>query len=675
MTLITQRAGVRVSVFSRQFHIGSLFVAALVAPGLASAQSPSQQPQNTAANVDFVVTPSRTPTPISRAGSAVSVITADEIAKASPRDVGDLLRQVPGVSVTQTGGAGGTQTARIRGLDSRHTLVMVDGVRVNDASSPGGEFDFSNIVLADVERIEVLRGPQSALYGSDAIGGVINVITKKGRGAPKGSLTVEGGSYGTRSVRANVSGGTEKLSYSFGITGYETAGFSRFGYRIGRLTSRFPQPFEADGAERFGAAGRISYRINDAWEVEVGGGFNSNRAQFDSAFGNFPDSPSVSVARMINGYGKITGDTFGGMWRHSLSVFGTETQRESRGWNYFAGGPIIPTGGRSDFGFRSFREGAEYQSDLKLGSFGTFIAGAKIEREHFSANSQNIAPVPGFQIRTDKAQQTTRSIFALHQITLAERLHLSLGGRIDDVEDVDRFATWRGTVAYEVPGTETKLRASVGTGGKAPSLYQFYSQLYGTRTLESERSVGIDAGVDQTLLDGRVKLSGTVFFNRYRNFIDFAASPRCRPDQIFGCYLNVARAETSGFEGETKIDLIPQWLKLRATYTYMDAVDLVRSKKLALRPEHEGRFGFIITPMKDLTIEPIVTMVGPRFSAANETQKLKSYARLDMNADYKLNERVSLFTRLENLTNAHYQEVRNYGTPGRSIYGGLRATW
>jgi vitamin B12 transporter len=283
--------------------------------------------------------------------------------------------------------------------------------------------------------------------------------------------------------------------------------------------------------------------------------------------------------------------------------------------------------------------------------------------------------VPGFQIRTDKAQQTTRSIFALHQITLAERLHLSLGGRIDDVEDVDRFATWRGTVAYEVPGTETKLRASVGTGGKAPSLYQFYSQLYGTRTLESERSVGIDAGIDQTLLDGRVKLSGTVFFNRYRNFIDFASSPRCRPDQIFGCYLNVARAETSGFEGSAQIDLIPQWLKVRATYTYMDAVDLVRDKKLALRPEHEGRLGFIITPMKDLTIEPVVTMVGPRFSAANETQKLKSYARLDMNADYKLNERVSLFARLENLTNAHYQEVRNYGTPGRSVYGGLRATW
>ena len=144
---------------------------------------------------DIVVTATRTPQPIQRAGSAITVITAEEIAQTSLRSVDDLFRRVPGVSLTQAGGPGQVETVRIRGGDVRHTLVLVDGIRVNDPSSTGREFDFANLVLADIERIEVLRGPQSALYGSDAMGGVINIITKRGRGAPKATIAVEGGSH------------------------------------------------------------------------------------------------------------------------------------------------------------------------------------------------------------------------------------------------------------------------------------------------------------------------------------------------------------------------------------------------------------------------------------------------------------------------------------------------
>lgn len=670
MTSNVRCAGVRTDLSARHNCLSrsvSIPIAAL-ACGLAATPAFAQQ------QVDFVVTPNRTETPIARAGSAITVITAEEIEKTSPRDVSDLLRRSPGLSTTQNGGAGSIQTVRLRGMDSRHTLVLVDGIRVSDPSTTGGEFDFSNVVLANVERIEILRGPQTALYGSDALGGVINIITKRGRGAPKFSGSLEGGSYGTRAGRAAVSGGTERLSYSFGITGYETAGFSRYGYRLRRLTSRFPQPFENDGAKRYGASGRVAFRITDDWQVEVGGNANWNRYDFDAAFGNFPDTPSRGETTLFNGYARVTGDTFDKRWRHSFTIFGAETKRESESWNY-AGPAAAPRASRSDFGFRGAREGAEYQSDFRLGAFGTFIAGAKVERERFRGDSQTIFPVLGFRRIDDKQEQTTRSLFGLHQFSVAERLHLSLGGRIDAVDGVDTFRTWRGTLAYEIPETETKFRASVGTGGKAPSLYQSFSRLYGTRGLRSETSLGVDVGVDQTLFDGRLKLSATVFANRYRNFIDFAGGAFCRPDQVFGCYFNVGRAETTGFEGEARVELIREWLSMRVTYTHLQAKDVIRNVQLALRPENEARIGFTITPLRDLTIEPVVTFVGQRYSGVNETGKLRPYARLDVYADYKLNDRISLFARAENLTDARYQEVRDYGVAGRSFYGGMRANW
>ena len=192
---------------------------------------------------DIVVTPTRTPEPLRSVGSAVTVLTAGEIEQTSVRDVGDLFRRVPGLTLTQSGGPGHVQTVRIRGGDVRHTLVMIDGIRVNDPISTGREFDFSTLALADVERIEVLRGPQSALYGSDAMGGVINIITKQGSGPPKATLSVETGRYGTKETKGGLSGGNGTVDYSFGFAGFDTDGFSTFGYRIPRL--RFAVPWDS----------------------------------------------------------------------------------------------------------------------------------------------------------------------------------------------------------------------------------------------------------------------------------------------------------------------------------------------------------------------------------------------------------------------------------------------
>jgi vitamin B12 transporter len=351
------------NAFSRRRWAVALPIAVL-SPAVAHAQ-PGPAP-------DIVVTANRVTQPIQRAGSAISVITAEEIERSSARNVGDILQQVPGINTTQTGGPGQVETARVRGGESRHTLALVDGIRVNDPSSTGREFDFSSIVLADVDRIEVLRGPQSALYGSDAMGGVVNIITKRGRKGVRGSLQALYGSYNTKEVKGALSGGTDRVYYSFGFTGLDTDGFSAYGYRIPRIERRFPN-LEDDGATRVGFTGLVGVRLSDTTVVEAGGSANHNRADYDAAFGNFPDTPSFARSRLYNGYTRLINEGFDGALRSTVTVFGNQIDRRFYDFTFR---PVQGNYAQTNRGFEGDRVGAEYQGDLRLGSFGLLTFGA-----------------------------------------------------------------------------------------------------------------------------------------------------------------------------------------------------------------------------------------------------------------------------------------------------------
>ncbi|MCG7394782.1 TonB-dependent receptor [Microvirga sp. ACRRW] len=623
---------------------------------------------------DFVVTATRSPLAISQAGSAISVITAEEIEKESPKSPADVLRRVPGVTVTETGGPGATTTVRIRGAESGQTLVLIDGIRVNDPSTDSGEFDFSNLAAVDIERIEVLRGPQSAIYGSDAIGGVINIITRKGKGAPRFSVGVEGGSYSTIAGRAAVSGSTGPVSYAFSTTGFNTSGFSRYGYRIGRIEDALSSPLEKDGASRIGAAGRVAVALSPDVEVEIGGYASQNNAAIDNSASSFeflPDGPSKTRQQLYEGHARLTANTFDGILKNTFLVSGSRTDRDYK----LIGSYFLPSLYWDEYGYQGGRTAAEYQGDLKLGTFGLLTFGAKIEQETLLSTSRNVLPFPTNEVENVDASQNTRSVYALHQFSPIENLHLSLGGRIDDIEDGDTFGTWRATAAYEIPNSGTKLRTSLGTGAKAPTLYQKFDPFSGTADLESERSVGFDVGIDQRLADDRVLLSATFFANRFRNLIAYGMAETCGPQQIYGCFINVNRARTSGIELSADVDVVPAWMRVKASYTYLEAFDEETDLRLARRPEHQGRLGFAFTPLPGLSIEPSIVLVGSRFSSPGELYELAPYARFDLYADYKINDTFSIYARAENLTDANYQEVYDYGTAGRSFYAGLRATW
>lgn len=616
--------------------------------------------------IEVTVTANRSPTALQRVGSAVTIVSAEEIQRTNPGSLVDVLRGVPGLDITETGGPGSTTNIRLRGGSTGQTLVLIDGIRVNDPSGAGSDFDVAMLAPGLIDRIEVLRGPQSALYGSDAMGGVVNIITRRGMGPPQAFAQVEAGSYGTGSLTGGVHGGNGPWSYAAAGTFARSDGFSRYGYRIARIDPVARATHDADGFDRFGGYGRAGYDPGTGFRFEIGTMATATRAEFDGGTGRFPDTPNLVFRRFFQAYARGSFETLDGALTHSLTTFANRSERIFREVRYGTNQtPAQTTSTLSEF--YGQRAGAEYQGDLRAGIAGRVTFGARLERETAETFSERYLPTPIARAPTLGAGQTTQSIFALWQLPLGERLDLTLGGRIDDVVGVARFATWRGTLAYRITETGTKLRASAGTGGKAPSLFQLYSPLYGNPNLGAETSIGFDAGVDQDLFGGRGTLSVTAFSNRFSNLIEFNSAA--------STYFNVARAETRGLEVAASFDIWPQYLRLKTSYTHLQARDLATGLTLARRPRHVGRASLVITPTSQWTIEPSMTLVSQRFSGSGETSRLNPYARFDLHASYQINRTWNAYARFENLTNVRYEEVFNYGTAGRSVYGGLKATW
>jgi vitamin B12 transporter len=630
---------------------------------------------------EVVVTATRNPLEIARAGSAIDVIEREDIKRLGSTGLRDVLQSVPGLYIHESGGVGSVSNVTLRGSTPGQTLVLVDGIRIGDPTSTDNAVDLGSLAITNIERIEVLRGPQSALYGSDAMGGVIQIITRRGNGPPKKSLTIEGGSYGTLHTNGSISGGTDNMSYAFSVDALHSSGFPRYGYRPNHpiflsdgVTPLPPLP-RSDPTDRAGMTGRVTYRIDGATEVEFGFAGNGNRLSFDNPYAFLPDNVfnPYNVTKELNGrvYSRVTNEMFDGRLRNQFTLFGTLLDNV-----------IAQTESCPDFisncrtNYRGIRVGAEYQGDLKLWAFGQLTFGARNETERSFLSLDQPAALGG-HLGLFSGQQTTNSVFALHQFTLADRLDLSVAGRVDSVIDGHSFVTGRTTAAWRITETGTKLRASVGSGAKIPSLYQRYSS-YGFAGLAPEENIGFDAGVDQSMFDNRLTLSATFFNNRYKNLIQFSLAPSCTPAQaaLGGCYYNVGQAATQGVELAAKADIVPGEWRATASYTYLDAIDKITSNGLLQRPRHKAVGSLVYTGVPDLRLEGRMTIVAGVLDFGNFAPlKLPAYYRLDAYADYKVDKNLSVFARLENLTDARYEEVYNYSVAGRSIYAGVKIDW
>ena len=637
---------------------------------------------------DVVVSATKTPISAKQVTSAMEVITGEELEQKKIRTVIDALRLAQGVFATSSGGPGTLAEEKMRGAFARHTLVLIDGVIVNSPSD--GSYNFANLTAENIDRIEILRGAQSMLYGSDAIGGVINIYTKKGVGKPKIGAFMEYGSFATFREGGQISGSKGPFDFSASVSRLDTSSVSAIHYRRGA--------FERDGFHNWQVSAKLGAELPKDGRVEFNLRWYDARTSFDGFTGS--NAPADILGARTTNRNLI----LNGTWQQPLTSWWTTkltlsqanerllSQSGNAGFNLNTRQLItanpncfgLPDPGTCFSPFSSDLEvlnrRLEWQNDFQVGKVLLLTAGYQLRREE--------ADSPGFY----GATQPTRTIssnagFAQAQINLWDRLFLTAGGRHDDYNTFEGATTYRITGGYHVKETGTRFRGSYATGFKAPTLNDLYFEGFGNPDLKPEKSLSMDLGVEQSLFNGRLQLSAGYFWNRFHNLIQFAFGvPPCPTSAFLGlCPINVADAKTQGWEFGFKAEIL-KGLEVRGQYTYTltRAFDtaalpfpLGGDKRLPRWPVDQATVGLTYHPIESLRLNIDYRFVGARNNNLSNipNEKLGVFNIVNLSASYDVTKNWQAYVRVDNLFNEKYEEVLFFGTPIRSIFGGVRINY
>ncbi len=619
-------------------------------------------PDNALELPNMVVTATRTETPENEVASSMTVITAEDISAKHLTTAADALRTVPGVDVIRSGGPGQPTAVYLRGANANHTLVLVDGVEMNDPSSTDGSFDFANLQTDNIERIEVLRGAASAIYGSDAMGGVINVITKKGKGSAKFTGTAEGGSYDTWKTTGAVSGSTERVNYSLNASRLETAGFSTADQAMGNVNP--------NGHANTTVSGSSGIKVTDNLDLGATLRYNEGKTSYDDCGGvNCDNTGNYNTFNELftRGFGHLK--LFDGLWEQTLGAAYSRTDRSNV--NVFS--PASPNSFNSASANLGEKVKLDYQNIFNIHKSNIVTLG--VEEEADSLSSSSASPDPyGYNASIPVKTMNTVSTYLQDQIKLFDRSFTTLGVRYDDNNRFGGHETWRVNELYNIKETGTRLKGNYGTGFKAPSLNQLYDTIYGSGNpnLKPETSVNWDAGLEQDLYRKKITTSVSYFNNNFNNLIQFLSVPPYTNN-------NVSRAKTSGVE--TFMEMRPLTdLTLRSTYTYTQSLDMVTNNQLLHRPKNKASFDADYQFLEKAHIHFNVLMVGQKadtayISYSSVPVTIASYTLLNLAGSYDVNKHLQVFGRIDNLLNKQYQEIYGYGTSGVAGYGGVKVSY
>jgi vitamin B12 transporter len=593
----------------------------------------------------------RIPMSLADVGSSVTVIAAAQIDARQDRSLPDVLREVPGLSITQTGGAGGQTSVFMRGTNSNHVKVLLDGIDMADPATPTGAADISKLLAGDIARVEVLCGPQGALYGSDAIGGVINIITKSGEGPLQARAGAEGGSFDTWSQNAGVSGSDGGLHYAATLQHSHSGATPVTPLNLLRPGERRNDDFY----DNVTATAKVGYDVAENFDVGLVSRYTNSLGKitqdaFDfTTFTSFP-SPTRSRISLIQYQSRATGHLvlWDGRFDQTLGVaYGstiTATQDPDNGNSRAIGD----------------RYKLDWQGNVRIVDGQTLVLGAETYRDALHPGLSF-----GFPSSLSRGINTNAG-YAELESDFGNGLHDSASIRYDDNSRFGNRVTWRIAPAFAVG--DTRLKASAGSGFKAPALQQLYGAFGGNTLLKPEASFGYDMGVEQDLLGGALTGGVTWFQNNIRNLITSGPAPTFQN-------INIGRARTDGVGSFVSWKAL-ETLTLRTDYTYTDAIDAATHLALLRRPRHKASLNADWQATDDLLLDATVLYVGPQIDGNRDFSiprlKMPGVTTLDLAASYKLTERWSVFGRLENAFDQTYQSPDGFLRPGIGAYAGLK---
>jgi vitamin B12 transporter len=612
-----------------------------------SANAP--QPGTPDAAAPVVVSPTGTVTPTGQVASSLTVITAQDIETQQFRSVPEALSTVPGLNVIQSGGPGGQTSVFMRGTNSNHTKVLIDGIDVGDPSNSNGAFDYAHLLTSDIEQIEVLRGPQSGLYGSDAIGGVISIITRKGDGPPRATASIETGSFGTFNQAVGLSGSQDNFNYAFNVAHLHASDVPVTPLQL------LPPGQRAIGNnyDNMTYSTKVGADINEFWSVNAVARYTEATLIFTGDnFNTFPSTPnaaqSTHAVRQLFTREEAVWSLFDGRIKNYFGVNYTNN------WNsdIAPGDPAatVTTGDRIKY---------DWHAVTQLAPGNNFIVGLEQQTDHMNTT--------GFSADTGN-----KAGFIELQSEFAKRFFLTANLRDDFNDQFGEHATYRIAPAVIVPVTETKLKASYGTGFKAPTLSQMFQNFpdfnfFANPNLKPEESVGYDVGFEQPVFNDRVRFGSTYFHNSITDLIN--------SNDTFTSFTNVGLATTEGTENFVSAKVTDR-LVVRTDYTFTRAVDASTGIQLLRRPKEKWSTTATWRPIDPLTLSATVLHVSSFLDVTRDGTatgiRAPGYTIVNLTGDYAINDQIKIFGRVDNLFNLHYQNPTGFLEPGLGIFGGVR---
>ena len=594
--------------------------------------------QEEAEEEPIIVSATRTDIPLDQSPASVSLISSDDLEQKQIERVSDALREVPGLNVVQTGTPGQLTSVFMRGLPSEDMQVLLDGIPINQGLA--GQFDFANLTTDDIDRIEVVRGPQSTVYGPRALAGVVQIFTKQGTGEPGFTLSSQGGSYDTFRESLESDGKLGQFDYSVGASRVDTDN--------ARPNNNYRN---SSGIADVGWSPNEQLRIGSLFMYSLSDTGNPN-----TIFDPKPVDHFLTEKWFIAPHIDLQ---VADWWEHKL-IFDYDHERQVNNPNQ--DGFVGPT--RALFE----RVTIDYQNDLRPTSWLTLTSGFFYNRLNAGQQrpfvSQAFGPQPKFI--SDHTQEVAGFLQATIDI---DNFIFVAGGRVDNFNQFGDVWTYRFAGSYKIDKTNTTLHSSVATGFSPPSSQdKIFGMNFGLRP---EKDLGWDIGIEQRLWQNRVRVGVTYFHNDLSNVIGFNGQFQT---------LNLGAAETEGLEIELRAQPIAD-LTFTASYTYLDAektssadISQPQGARLPRRPRNE-----VYVSGSYLWWKKLRTTIAAKFVNAREEINfggpnfdIEDYSFVNVAVEYEINPHLSIFGRIDNLTNEHYAEVFGFPALGMAAYGGVK---